>query len=54
MAGATTRRCACHVREVSRFQWGRLADVVGADQPGPVMSMMPIFMIGVVRWSPPG
>ncbi|MGW6361835.1 hypothetical protein ACWFR5_43355 [Streptomyces sp. NPDC055092] len=34
---------------------GWLADVVGVDQqPGPVMSMMPIFMNGVVRWSPPG
>ncbi|MFC8763203.1 MMPL family transporter [Streptomyces sp. NPDC057193] len=33
---------------VAVFQWGRLADVVGVDQPGPVMSTLPIFMIGVV------
>ncbi|MFE1228342.1 MMPL family transporter [Streptomyces sp. NPDC058745] len=30
------------------FQWGRLADLVGVDHPGPVMSTLPIFMIGVV------
>ncbi|MEU7583045.1 MMPL family transporter [Streptomyces sp. NPDC041068] len=33
---------------VAVFQWGWLADVLGIDQPGPVMSTMPIFMIGVV------
>ncbi|MFF1398011.1 MMPL family transporter [Streptomyces sp. NPDC058287] len=33
---------------VAVFQWGWLADIVGVDQPGPIMSMMPIFMIGVV------
>ncbi|MCX3062771.1 MMPL family transporter [Streptomyces beihaiensis] len=33
---------------VAVFQWGWLADVMGVDQPGPIMSMMPIFMIGVV------
>ncbi|GGT78605.1 MMPL family transporter [Streptomyces lateritius] len=33
---------------VAVFQWGWLADVIGVDQPGPVMSTMPIFMIGVV------
>ncbi|MFD5326214.1 MMPL family transporter [Streptomyces sp. NPDC127092] len=33
---------------VAVFQWGWLADVLGVEQPGPVMSMMPIFMIGVV------
>ncbi|WP_431042196.1 MMPL family transporter [Streptomyces sp. P1-3] len=33
---------------VAVFQWGWLADVFGVDQPGPVMSTMPIFMIGVV------
>ncbi|MFE4770990.1 MMPL family transporter [Streptomyces sp. NPDC056713] len=33
---------------VAVFQWGWLADVVGVEQPGPIMSMMPIFMIGVV------
>ncbi|WP_369147400.1 MMPL family transporter [Streptomyces sp. R44] len=33
---------------VAVFQWGWLADLVGVDQPGPVMSTLPIFMIGVV------
>ncbi|MFE7552002.1 MMPL family transporter [Streptomyces gardneri] len=33
---------------VAVFQWGRLADLFGVDQPGPVMSTLPIFMIGVV------
>ncbi|WP_338779861.1 MMPL family transporter [Streptomyces sp. DG1A-41] len=33
---------------VAVFQWGWLADVMGVEQTGPVMSMMPIFMVGVV------
>lgn len=33
---------------VAVFQWGWLADVFGVDEQGPVMSTMPIFMIGVV------
>ncbi|GGO40766.1 MMPL family transporter [Streptomyces lasiicapitis] len=33
---------------VAVFQQGHLASVFGVDQPGPIMSMMPIFMIGVV------
>jgi RND superfamily putative drug exporter len=33
---------------VAVFQWGWLADVFGVDSPGPIMSMLPIFMIGVV------
>ncbi|MFJ2904293.1 MMPL family transporter [Streptomyces sp. NPDC087212] len=33
---------------VAVFQWGWLAGLLGVDQTGPVMSMMPIFMIGVV------
>ncbi|MGX1760495.1 MMPL family transporter [Streptomyces lydicus] len=33
---------------VAVFQWGRLADVFGVEQTGPIMSMMPIFMVGVV------
>ncbi|MFE6165605.1 MMPL family transporter [Streptomyces sp. NPDC056486] len=33
---------------VAVFQWGWLANVFGVDEPGPVMSTMPIFMIGVV------
>ncbi|WP_415948804.1 MMPL family transporter [Streptomyces sp. KLOTTS4A1] len=33
---------------VAVFQWGWLADLFGVEQPGPIMSMMPIFMIGVV------
>ncbi|WP_433179637.1 MMPL family transporter [Actinoallomurus sp. CA-150999] len=33
---------------VAVFQWGWLADLLGVQQTGPIMSMMPIFMIGVV------
>ncbi|MGW0560099.1 MMPL family transporter [Streptomyces sp. NPDC003016] len=33
---------------VAVFQWGWLAEVIGVEQTGPVMSMMPIFMVGVV------
>ncbi|MFD9071915.1 MMPL family transporter [Streptomyces lasiicapitis] len=33
---------------VAVFQWGWLADLLGVTQTGPVMSMMPIFLIGVV------
>ncbi|MFF3862592.1 MMPL family transporter [Streptomyces sp. NPDC002209] len=33
---------------VAVFQWGWLADVFGIDQTGPIMSTMPIFMIGIV------
>ncbi|TPQ20715.1 MMPL family transporter [Streptomyces sporangiiformans] len=33
---------------VAVFQWGWLADVLGIEQTGPIMSTMPIFMIGVV------
>ncbi|MER7757563.1 MMPL family transporter [Kitasatospora sp. NPDC097643] len=33
---------------VAVFQWGWLADLIGVEQTGPVMSMMPIFMVGVV------
>ncbi|WP_433521391.1 MMPL family transporter [Nocardia pseudovaccinii] len=33
---------------VAVFQWGWLANLLGVHQTGPVMSMMPIFLIGVV------
>ncbi|MEV5873273.1 MMPL family transporter [Streptomyces sp. NPDC052101] len=33
---------------VAIFQWGWFADIVGVDQPGPIMSQLPIIMIGVV------
>ncbi|MEU6164609.1 MMPL family transporter [Streptomyces tanashiensis] len=33
---------------VAVFQWGWLASFFGVSEPGPVMSMMPIFMVGVV------
>lgn len=33
---------------VAIFQWGWFADLLGVDQPGPIMSTLPIFMIGVV------
>jgi RND superfamily putative drug exporter len=33
---------------VAVFQWGWLGGLLGVDSPGPIMSMLPIFMIGVV------
>ncbi|MGW1614632.1 MMPL family transporter [Streptomyces sp. NPDC002285] len=33
---------------VAVFQWGWLAGVLGIDTTGPVMSTMPIFMVGIV------
>ncbi|MDI2130740.1 MMPL family transporter [Yinghuangia seranimata] len=30
------------------FQWGWMADLFGVQQTGPIMSMMPIFLVGVV------
>ncbi|MEV6330713.1 MMPL family transporter [Streptomyces sp. NPDC051909] len=33
---------------VAVFQWGWLGGVFGVEQTGPIMSMMPIFMVGVV------
>ncbi|MFF1651629.1 MMPL family transporter [Streptomyces sp. NPDC058240] len=33
---------------VAVFQWGWLGSLLGVTEPGPVMSMMPIFMVGVV------
>ncbi|MEU3184397.1 MMPL family transporter [Streptomyces sp. NPDC006923] len=33
---------------VAVFQWGWLGGLLGVEQTGPVMSMMPIFMVGVV------
>ncbi|MFF9852722.1 MMPL family transporter [Streptomyces litmocidini] len=33
---------------VAVFQWGRLGGLFGVEQTGPIMSMMPIFMVGVV------
>ncbi|WP_089101631.1 MMPL family transporter [Streptomyces hyaluromycini] len=33
---------------VAVFQWGRLADLIGLQQTGPVMSTMPIMMVGIV------
>ncbi|MFE7130300.1 MMPL family transporter [Streptomyces sp. NPDC057638] len=33
---------------VAVFQWGWLGSLFNVEQPGPIMSMMPIFMIGVV------
>ncbi|MFE2041810.1 MMPL family transporter [Streptomyces sp. NPDC059477] len=33
---------------VAVFQWGWFADVIGVEETGPIMSMMPIFMVGVV------
>ncbi|MFJ1606839.1 MMPL family transporter [Streptomyces sp. NPDC088253] len=33
---------------VAVFQWGWLSGVMGVEETGPIMSMMPIFMVGVV------
>lgn len=33
---------------VAVFQWGWAASLVGVDSTGPIMSMMPIFMVGVI------
>jgi RND superfamily putative drug exporter len=33
---------------VAVFQWGWLSDVFGVEQPAPIMSIVPIFLIGVV------
>ncbi|MEV6060949.1 MMPL family transporter [Nocardia asteroides] len=33
---------------VAVFQWGWLADLFGVEHTGPIMSMMPIFLVGVV------
>ncbi|WP_026931405.1 MMPL family transporter [Glycomyces tenuis] len=33
---------------VAVFQWGWMGDLFGVEQPGPIMSMMPIIMIGLV------
>jgi RND superfamily putative drug exporter len=33
---------------VAVFQWGWLAGLLGVEETGPVMSMMPVFMVGVV------
>ncbi|WP_327117668.1 MMPL family transporter [Streptomyces sp. NBC_01341] len=33
---------------VAVFQWGWLGSLLGVEQTGPIMSMMPIFMVGVV------
>ncbi|MFC9911767.1 MMPL family transporter [Streptomyces sp. NPDC059862] len=33
---------------VAVFQWGWMADLMGVEETGPIMSMMPIFMVGVV------
>jgi RND superfamily putative drug exporter len=33
---------------VAVFQWGWLASALGVEQTGPIMSTMPIFMVGIV------
>ncbi|WP_030609574.1 MMPL family transporter [Streptomyces fulvoviolaceus] len=33
---------------VAVFQWGWLAGLIGVEETSPIMSMMPIFMVGVV------
>ncbi|WP_049575709.1 MMPL family transporter [Streptomyces sp. SBT349] len=33
---------------VAVFQWGWAANLIGVEETGPIMSMMPIFMVGVI------
>jgi RND superfamily putative drug exporter len=33
---------------VAVFQWGWLASLLGVETTGPIMSMMPIFLVGIV------
>ncbi|MDX3229020.1 MMPL family transporter [Streptomyces sp. ME19-01-6] len=33
---------------VAVFQWGWGADLLGVEQTGPIMSLMPIFLVGIV------
>ncbi|MEW1721475.1 MMPL family transporter [Streptomyces sp. NPDC093109] len=33
---------------VAVFQWGWLASLIGVEQTGPVMAMMPVFLVGIV------
>ncbi|PAK25882.1 hypothetical protein CJD44_13630 [Streptomyces sp. alain-838] len=33
---------------VAVFQWGWAADLLGVEQTGPIMSLMPIFLVGIV------
>ncbi|MFE4625646.1 MMPL family transporter [Streptomyces mirabilis] len=33
---------------VAVFQWGRLASLLGVETTGPIMSLMPIFLVGIV------
>jgi RND superfamily putative drug exporter len=32
---------------VAVFQWGWLAPLFGVDQEGPILSLMPMFLVGV-------
>jgi RND superfamily putative drug exporter len=40
--------CAAFGVIVAVFQWGWLADLLGVETVGPISSMMPVFLIGVV------
>ncbi|MFF2325100.1 MULTISPECIES: MMPL family transporter [unclassified Streptomyces] len=33
---------------VAVFQWGWLKDLIGLEQTGPIMSLMPVLMVGIV------
>jgi RND superfamily putative drug exporter len=33
---------------VAVFQWGWLADLIGVDQTGPIVSLLPVILIGIV------
>jgi len=33
---------------VAVFQWGWLANLIGVHQTGPIMTLMPVFMVGII------
>ncbi|HLR85846.1 MAG TPA: MMPL family transporter, partial [Nocardioidaceae bacterium] len=33
---------------VAVFQWGWMADLIGVDKPGPIMSLLPLLLVGIL------
>ncbi|MDN5854973.1 MAG: MMPL family transporter, partial [Actinomycetia bacterium] len=33
---------------VAVFQWGWMADLIGVDKPGPILSMLPLMLVGIL------
>ncbi|UPK74916.1 MMPL family transporter [Nocardioidaceae bacterium SCSIO 66511] len=33
---------------VAVFQWGWMADLLGVDKPGPIMSLLPLLLVGIL------